>query len=100
VPRAFPSWGLPRCFDRFDHDVQMPIAIARLSGSTGFKNKSAYGAERKLTFGRGCFRLCPKADRQRSAQNRQDWGGMQTSPVRRNDDAASGLTERLTGTDD
>ena len=50
------------------------------------------GAERKLVLVVSCFRFCPKADRHRSAQNRQDWGGNADIPVRRNDDAASGLT--------
>ena len=57
-------------------------------------------AERKFASDFVSFRFCPKADRHRSARNRQDWGGNADIQVRRNDDAASGLTERLTGADD
>ena len=56
--------------------------------------------DRSLAVRRSDGKVCPKADRHRSARNRQDWGGNADIPVRRNDDAASGLTERLTGTDD
>lgn len=48
--------------------------------------------DRSLAVRRSDGKVCPKADRHRSAENRQDWGGNADIQVRRNDDAASGLT--------